>query len=75
MAKPPLTTRIRELRFEHGQMTQQELADRLSVTRQTIIAVEAGRYAPSLLLALRIAELFDTTVEDVFQINGKSRKA
>jgi putative transcriptional regulator len=75
MAKPPLTTRIRELRFEHGQMTQQELADRLSVTRQTIIAVEAGRYSPSLLLALRIAELFDVTVEDVFQINGKGRKS
>jgi putative transcriptional regulator len=73
MAKPPLMTRIRQLRFEHGEMTQQELADRLSVTRQTIIAVEAGRYAPSLLLALRIAELFDVAVEDVFQINGKRR--
>jgi putative transcriptional regulator len=75
MAKPPLTTRIRELRFEHGQMTQQEMADRLSVTRQTIIALEAGRYAPSLLLAFRIAELFDVTVEEVFQINGKHRKS
>jgi putative transcriptional regulator len=56
-------------------MTQQELADRLSVTRQTIIALEAGRYAPSLLLALRIVELFEVTVEDVFQINGKRRKS
>ncbi len=75
MAKPPLTTRIRELRFKHGQMTQQELADRVSVTRQTIIALEAGRYAPSLLLAFRIAELFEVTVEDVFQINGQRRKS
>jgi putative transcriptional regulator len=73
MAKPLLTTRIRELRFEHGEMTQQELADRLSVTRQTIIALEAGRYAPSLLLAVRIARLFDVAVEDVFQINDNHR--
>jgi putative transcriptional regulator len=73
MTKPLLTTRIRELRFEHGEMTQQELADRLSVTRQTIIALEAGRYAPSLLLAVRIARLFDVTVEDVFQINENHR--
>lgn len=70
-----LPNRIRELRFEHGQMTQQELADRLSVTRQTIIAREAGRYAPSLLLALRITELFEVTAEDLFQINGKQRKS
>jgi putative transcriptional regulator len=73
MAKPLLTTRIRELRFEHGQMTQQDLADRLSVTRQTIIALEAGRYAPSLLLALRMAKFFNVTVEDIFQLNGKGR--
>jgi putative transcriptional regulator len=73
MANPLLTTRIRELRFEHGQMTQQDLADRLSVTRQTIIALEAGRYAPSLLLALRMAKFFNVTVEDIFQLNGKGR--
>jgi putative transcriptional regulator len=73
MAKPPLTTRIRQLRFEHGEMTQQELANRLSVTRQTIIALEAGRYAPSLLLAMRIARLFNVAVEDAFQINDKLR--
>jgi putative transcriptional regulator len=73
MAKAPLTTRIRQLRFEHGEMTQQELAERLSVTRQTIIALEAGRYAPSLLLALRIAKLFNVAVEDVFQINENHR--
>lgn len=73
MGKPPLTTRIRQLRFEHGEMTQQELADRVEVTRQTIIALEAGRYAPSLLLALRIAKTFDVPVEEVFQLNGGGR--
>lgn len=58
---------IRRLRFEHGEMTQQQLADKAGVTRQTIIAIEAGKYAPSLPLAFRIARAFNTTVEDVFQ--------
>ena len=62
-----LSNRIRRLRFEHGEMTQQELADRVGVTRQTIIAIEAGKYAPSLPLAFRIARAFNTSVEDVFQ--------
>jgi len=52
-------------------MTQQSLADQVSVTRQTIIALEAGRYAPSLPLALRIANVFDVSVEDVFQLIGE----
>jgi putative transcriptional regulator len=60
---------IRRLRFERGEMTQQALAERVSVTRQTIIALEAGRYAPSLPLAVRIARVFGVTVEDVFQID------
>jgi putative transcriptional regulator len=60
---------IRRLRFEHGEMTQQDLAERVSVTRQTIIALEAGRYAPSLPLAVRIARVFGVGVEDVFQID------
>jgi putative transcriptional regulator len=60
---------IRRLRFEHGEMTQQDLAVRVSVTRQTIIALEAGRYAPSLPLAVRIARVFGVGVEDVFQID------
>jgi putative transcriptional regulator len=60
---------IRRLRFEHGEMTQQALAERVSVTRQTIIALEAGRYAPSLPLAVRIARVFGVSVEDVFQID------
>ncbi|HBF35375.1 TPA: transcriptional regulator [Candidatus Sumerlaeota bacterium] len=59
--------RIRCLRFHTDEMTQQELADRVRVTRQTIIALEAGAYLPSLLLAFRIAGVFGVKVEDVFQ--------
>jgi putative transcriptional regulator len=62
-----LTNQIRRLRFEHGEMTQQQLAHKVGVTRQTIIAIEAGKYAPSLPLAFRIARAFDTTVENVFR--------
>jgi putative transcriptional regulator len=62
-----LRCQIRRLRFDHGEMTQQELAGRVGVTRQTIIALEAGRYAPSLLLAFRIARVFEASVEEVFQ--------
>lgn len=58
---------IRRLRFEHGEMTQQALAQACGVTRQTIIALEAGRYAPSLALAFRIARAFDLGVEEVFR--------
>jgi len=65
-----LSNRIRRLRFEHGEMTQQELADKAGVTRQTIIAIEAGKYAPSLPLAFRIARAFSTSVEDVFQYDS-----
>ena len=62
-----IRNQIRRMRFDHGEMTQQALADRAGVTRQTIIALEAGRYAPSLLLAFRIAHTFGVTVEGVFQ--------
>jgi putative transcriptional regulator len=58
---------IRRLRFENGEMTQQQLADKVGVTRQTIIAIEAGKYAPSLPLAFRIARTFALTIEQVFQ--------
>ena len=61
-----LTNSIRKLRFEHGEMTQQELADRAGVTRQTIIALEAGKYVPSLLLAFRLAAAFGVRIEEVF---------
>ena len=66
MSRPMLTNCIRRLRFEHGEMTQQELADRCGVTRQTILALEAGRYGPSLVLAFRLARAFGVPVEAVF---------
>jgi putative transcriptional regulator len=58
---------IRRLRFEHGEMTQQQLAEAVDVSRQTIIALEAGRYNPSLHLAFRLARAFGVGVEDVFE--------
>jgi putative transcriptional regulator len=67
MAKNELKNRIRRLRFDNGEMTQQQLADKAGVTRQTIIAIEAGKYAPSLPLAFRIARTFGMPIEDVFQ--------
>ena len=66
MGGSPFTNRIRRLRFDHSEMTQQELAAATGVTRQTIIALEADRYVPSLLLAIRIARVFDVGVEEVF---------
>jgi putative transcriptional regulator len=74
MAHPSngIRNRIRELRFHHGEMTQQQLADRAGVTRQTIIALEAGKYVPSLLLAFRLASAFGVHVEDVFQYEDGS---
>lgn len=66
MAKTDLSNQLRRLRFDHGEMTQQELAARVGVTRQTIIAIEAGKYAPSLPLAFRLARAFGVGVEDVF---------
>lgn len=70
MAGSGLTNRIRQLRFDHGEMTQQQLAERVDVTRQTIIALEANRYAPSLSLAFRIARAFGVSVERVFGCEG-----
>ena len=64
--------RIRRLRFDAGEMTQQQLADRVGVTRQTIIALEAGAYAPSLLLAFKLAGEFGVSVEEVFQYEPQS---
>jgi putative transcriptional regulator len=63
---PEITNIIRRLRFDHGEMTQEALADRVGVTRQTIIALEAGKYTPSLSLAFRLARAFNKRVEDVF---------
>jgi putative transcriptional regulator len=57
---------IRRLRFEHGEITQQDLADKIGVTRQTVNAIEQGKYSPSLEAAFRIAAAFDTPLEGVF---------
>jgi putative transcriptional regulator len=67
MGSGQLSNQIRRLRFEKGEMTQQQLADKVGVTRQTILAIEAGKYAPSLPLAFRIARAFNTSVENMFQ--------
>ena len=64
---PEITNQIRRLRFENGEISQQQLADRVGVTRQTILAIEANKYSPSLALAFRIARAFNRTVEEVFQ--------
>ena len=70
MPKAEINNRIRRLRFDHDEMTQQELANRVGCTRQTIIAVEAGKYVPSLSLAFQIAKAFGVTIEEVFQYEG-----
>ncbi|WP_455353094.1 helix-turn-helix transcriptional regulator [Streptomyces sp. SYSU K217416] len=68
MVKPTsVTNTIRSLRFAHGEMTQAELADRIGVTRQTVIAIEKGRYSPSLELAFQIARVFRVPLDQVFQ--------
>ena len=71
MANSQIKNQIRRLRFEHGDITQQELADKTGVTRQTIIAIEAGNYSPSLTLAFEIAKAFNVRIEDVFQYEDK----
>jgi putative transcriptional regulator len=63
---PPISNRVRELRNEHGAMTQAELGEAIGVTRQTVIAIEQGRYSPSLESAFRIARVFGVNLEDVF---------
>ena len=65
--EPTLVNCIRDLRLEQGGMTQQELADRVGVTRQTIVALEGGAYTPSLALALRVAKVFGKATEKIFQ--------
>ena len=67
MPKAEISNRIRRLRFDHDEMTQEELANRVGCTRQTIIALEAGKYVPSLSLAFQVAKVFGVHVEDVFQ--------
>ena len=67
-----IRNRIRELRAATGEMTQQALADRIGVTRQTVNAIELGKYSPSLEGAFRIAAVFDVPLDDVFQFDQRS---
>jgi putative transcriptional regulator len=68
---PSITNRIRRLRFDHDEMTQEDLAARTGCTRQTIIALEQGKYVPSVELAFKIARAFGVTLEEVFQYQDK----
>ena len=72
MARPPFTNDIKTLRFFAGEMTQGDLGDRVGVTRQTIAAIEHGKYSPSLEVAFRIAQIFDKPLEEVFRWSGDS---
>jgi len=66
MARSSIQNNIRRLRFNTGELTQQELADKVQVSRQTIVAIEKGNYSPSLELAFRLAHIFKSPLEEVF---------
>lgn len=66
MSKMSISNKIRRLRFDHDEMTQQQLADKVGVTRQTINAIEAAKYSPTLELAFKIADVFSKPLEDIF---------
>ena len=74
MDKYRVRNNIRKLRFLHGEMTQEELAEKAGVTRQTIIALEGGKYSPSLELAFRIALAFGVPLEEVFSYTAEEEK-
>ena len=74
MAKIEFTNSVRRLRFENDEMSQQDLAEKAGCTRQTIIAIEQGKYNPSLALAFKIARAFGKKIEDVFDYNGDYTK-
>jgi len=74
MSDCPISNQIRRLRFEHDEMTQQELAQVVGVTRQTLNAIELGKYSPSLETAFRIAGAFELPLEQVFQFEGKVKR-
>jgi len=71
MSSYKIKTSIRSLRFNHNEMTQEKLAEKVKCTRQTIAALEQGQYSPSLILAYRIAKVFRKAIEDVFEINDE----
>lgn len=68
---PPIANAIRRLRFDHGEMTQAELAERIGMTRQTVAAIEQNKYSPSLEAAFRIANVFGVSLDEVFQWTGQ----
>lgn len=70
MSEGPIANQIRTLRFLNGEMSQAELGQRIGVTRQTIAAIEAGKYSPSLEAAFRIAQVFGKPLDEVFQWRG-----
>jgi putative transcriptional regulator len=70
-----VTNRIRALRFEHGEMTQAELGQRIGATRQTVIAIEQGKYSPTLEMAFQIAAVFGVPLDDVFQYPTSSENS
>jgi putative transcriptional regulator len=75
MVRPTLVTNsIRSLRFAHGEMTQADLADRVGLTRQTIIAIEQGRYSPTLEIAFQIARVFRVPLDQAFQYPDSEEK-
>lgn len=71
MSKSQLNNKLKHHRFLAGQMTQKDLAARAGVSRQSIIAIETGKFRPSVELALRLAAVFETRVEDLFQLDQK----
>ncbi len=73
MVATSITNRIRKLRFEHDEMTQQQLAQQVGVTRQTINAIELGKYSPSLEVAFRIAAVFEAGIDDVFSYGKENQ--
>ena len=74
MTDLPIENQIRRYRFETGEMTQKELAERVGVTRQTIVAIEKAKYSPTLELAFKIAEVFDVSLGEVFQYTASNKK-
>ena len=71
--KGVLENKLKEFRFKRGQMTQEELADALGVSRQTILAIEHGKFNPSIVLALRLARFFGITVEEIFMLREEMK--
>lgn len=71
--KHSITNKVRKLRFDNGEMSQQALADAIGVTRQTVFAIEKGKYSPSLEVAFKIAETFSVTLDEVFQHQGNKK--